>query len=150
MMTDTTVAASKSSKSKSRCTAFCSLRFGEPDRVSEFFLAVTFSLLAVELSKHQNHVRWGSSNCTAKSGVGPRYQKRWPLGRAFVTKPSPPSCGVARESGMGRRCDTWAQKAWQQVGIASHPTFHACALGLAAPSTETCFSSYDDLSEVTR
>ena len=42
MMTETTAAASKSSKSKSIGAAFCSLRFGEPDRPSEFFLAIMF------------------------------------------------------------------------------------------------------------
>jgi len=41
MMTDATAAASKFSKTKSICVAFRSLGFGELDRASEFFLAVT-------------------------------------------------------------------------------------------------------------
>ena len=40
MTTETTAAASKSSKSKSICAVFCSLRFGEADRASEFFLVI--------------------------------------------------------------------------------------------------------------
>jgi hypothetical protein len=33
------------------CTAFCSLRFGEPDRASEFFLTITFCARAEMLSR---------------------------------------------------------------------------------------------------
>jgi hypothetical protein len=46
MMTETTAEASKSSKSKSICTALCSVRFGEPACASEFFLSITFFALS--------------------------------------------------------------------------------------------------------
>ena len=65
MMTEITVAASKSSKSKSICTAFCSLRFAEPDRASKFFLAIIVPLVPVgmllaEPLKHENRVAWSA------------------------------------------------------------------------------------------
>ena len=63
MITETTAAASKSSKSKSICAAFWSLRFGEPDRASKFFLAIIFHsyclvMLVAEPLKDENRVTW--------------------------------------------------------------------------------------------
>ena len=54
MTTEAIAAASRFSKSKLIDAGFCSLRFGEPDRASKFFLAITFRsyrMLVAEPSK---------------------------------------------------------------------------------------------------
>jgi hypothetical protein len=58
-------AVSKSSKSKSICAAFWSLRFVEPDRASQFFFGHYFSfvllgMLVAEPLKDENRVTWSA------------------------------------------------------------------------------------------